>query len=93
MGMKIMEKHTGKVLLVDDEEQFLEILSERLGSRGLKVSSVVSGEDALSQIEDQSFDVVIVDLAMPGIDGIETLRLIKEKKSDVDAKHKRMLVL
>ena len=79
-----MEKIEGKVLLVDDEEQFLDALSQRLEARGLKVDAVTSGEDALSQVEDRNFDAIIVDLAMPGIDGIETLKLIKEKRPDLE---------
>ena len=79
---------TGKVeasvLLVDDEEQFLDALSQRLEARGLKVDTVTSGEDAVKQVEDRNFDAIIVDLAMPGIDGIETLRRIKEKRPDLE---------
>ncbi len=74
----------GKVLLVDDEEKFLEVLSERLETHGLKVSTATSGEDALDRAEDQNFDAIIVDLAMPGIDGIETLRRLKEKNGDLE---------
>ena len=79
-----MEKIEGKVLLVDDEEQFLDALSQRLEARGLKVDAVTSGEDALSQVEDRNFDAIIVDLAMPGIDGIETLKRIKAKRPDLE---------
>ena len=79
-----MEKIEGKVLLVDDEEQFLDALSQRLEARGLKVDAVTSGEAALNQVEDRNFDAIIVDLAMPGIDGIETLKRIKEKRPDLE---------
>ena len=79
-----MEKLEGKVLLVDDEEQFLDALSQRLEARGLKVDAVTSGEDALNQVEDRNFDAIIVDLAMPGIDGIETLKRIKAKRPDLE---------
>jgi len=72
------------VLLVDDEEQFLDALSQRLEARGLKVDTVTSGEDAVKQVEDRNFDAIIVDLAMPGIDGIETLKQIKEKRPDLE---------
>lgn len=73
-----------KVLLVDDEEEFCEILSERLGHRGMKVNTANSGEDAVATVEEHNFDAIIVDLAMPGIDGIETLRQIKEKRPDLE---------
>jgi len=66
-----------KVLLVDDEEDFLETLSSRLELRGLKVSAVTSGEQAISEAKQQEYDAIVVDLSMPGIDGLETLRRIK----------------
>jgi DNA-binding NtrC family response regulator len=78
------EKLQAKVLLVDDEEEFCNMLSERLENRGLKVNAVLSGEDAVARVEDQNFDAIIVDLAMPGIDGLETLRRIKEKRPDLE---------
>ncbi|MBU0960847.1 MAG: response regulator [Proteobacteria bacterium] len=73
-----------KVLLVDDEEEFIELMSQRLETKGLKVVAVTSGEKALSEIEDHTFDVAVVDLAMPGIDGIETLKQIKERRGDIE---------
>jgi len=79
-----MGKRQANVLLVDDEEQFLDALTQRLETRGLKVKAVTSGEDAVDQVEDHNFDAIIVDLAMPGIDGIETLKRIKEKRPDLE---------
>lgn len=78
------DKLEANVLLVDDEEQFLEVLSERLETRGLHVNSVTSGEDAIAQVEDKNFDAIVVDLAMPGINGIETMKRIKEKRPDLE---------
>lgn len=78
------ENVDAKILLVDDEEEFCDILSERLGNRGMKVNTANSGEDAVARVEDQNFDAIIVDLAMPGIDGLETLRQIKEKRPDLE---------
>ncbi len=78
------DKLNANVLLVDDEEQFLEVLSERLETRGLQVNSVTSGEDAVAQVEDSNFDAIVVDLAMPGINGIETMKRIKEKRPDLE---------
>ena len=66
-----------KVLLVDDEKDFLETLSNRLEMRGLKVSAVTSGEQAVTEAKAQEFDAIVVDLSMPGIDGLETLKRIK----------------
>ena len=78
------EKLEAKVLLVDDEEEFCNMLSERLETRGLKVNAVLSGEEAVNRVEKQNFDAIILDLAMPGIDGLETLRRIKEKRPDLE---------
>ncbi len=73
-----------KVLLVDDEEDFLSTLAERIEARGLKVSTATSGELALAKIEKEGFDLIILDLAMPGIDGLETLKRIKAKQPDAE---------
>ncbi len=73
-----------KVLLVDDEIEFIEILSQRLETRGLKVIAATSGEQALVMTDDQNFDVAVIDFAMPGINGIETLKKIKEKRPDIE---------
>ena len=78
------DKLYASVLLVDDEEQFLQVLSERLTNRGLRVSSVTSGEEAVALVENKNFDAVVVDLAMPGLDGIETTKKIKEKRPDLE---------
>ena len=73
-----MEKELeAKVLLVDDEQDFLETLSNRLEMRGLKVSAVTSGEQAIREAKTQDYDAIVVDLSMPGIDGLETLKRIK----------------
>ncbi|WP_028583654.1 response regulator [Desulfogranum mediterraneum] len=73
-----------KVLLVDDEEEFISLMSQRLETRGLQVVSVTCGEEAVARIDDQNIDVAVVDLAMPGIDGIETLIKLKEKRPDLE---------
>lgn len=67
------------VLLVDDEEEFLETLVKRLTKRKLKVSGVTSGEKALQVLGNDKFDVVVLDVKMPGMDGLETLREIKKQ--------------
>ena len=79
-----MEELKAKVLLVDDEEDFLTTLAERLEARGLKVSTAASGKDAVGKVDDQNFDLIILDLAMPGIDGLETLKRIKAKQPDAE---------
>ena len=66
------------VLLVDDELEFLETLVKRLKKRNLAVQGVKSGEEALEWLAKESVDVVVLDVKMPGMDGIETLRRIKK---------------
>ncbi|MBU3949629.1 MAG: response regulator [Proteobacteria bacterium] len=67
-----------RLLLVDDEEDFRTTLAARLKRRNLDISDAGSGEDALELLKQKSFDVAIVDIKMPGMDGIETLRHIKK---------------
>jgi len=67
-----------RVLLIDDEKELLEVLSERLRTRGMNVQTAESGEEALKKIQESTFDAIVLDLAMPGLDGIETLRRMKE---------------
>lgn len=69
-----------KVLLVDDEEKFVEMLSQRLEARNFEVATALSGEDALAQIHNRDADVVILDVLMPGKSGIETLQEMKQIK-------------
>jgi DNA-binding response OmpR family regulator len=73
-----MEKF--KVLIVDDELDFLNIIVKRLRARNIEVSGVESGYLALEALDSYSPDVIILDVKMPGLDGIETLREIKKKK-------------
>ncbi|TKB10393.1 response regulator [Desulforhopalus sp. IMCC35007] len=73
-----------KVLLVDDEEDFTDALSKRLEARNLKVKTVNRGEDAVQMVDEHSFDVIILDLSMPGMDGLETLQRIKENHPDAE---------
>jgi len=68
-----------RVLVVDDEEDFLETLVNRLNKRGIDTTGTRSGEEALDIISKKLFDVVILDVKMPGgMDGIETLREMKK---------------
>ena len=69
-----------RVLLVDDEAEFTEQLAERLRLRDYDVSTCLSGEAAIEKLKSYNFDVVILDVAMPGIDGTEALRQIKDMK-------------
>lgn len=68
------------ILLVDDEEDFLDTLGNRLKNRSLEVRCAQSGEEALDVLEDYPADVVLLDVRMPGIGGIETLKRIKQTR-------------
>jgi len=74
---------TDKVLIVDDEEDFLNIISDRLTARDMNVSTASSAKDALRQIDEESYDAVVLDLMMPEIDGLEALKIMKEKNPDL----------
>ena len=63
-----------RVLLVDDEKDFTEVLAERMQTRGLQVEICSSGHEALECAAQKVYDAVILDLAMPGMDGLQTLR-------------------
>jgi DNA-binding NtrC family response regulator len=72
-----------KVLLVDDEEDFLEIMSERMTARGMEVSTCKSAEEAIDQINEENFDAIILDFMMPGMDGFQALKQIKAKRPEL----------
>ena len=69
-----------RLLIVDDEERFAEALSGRLSMRDYDVTTSLTGEDAIEKITTYDFDVVILDVRLPGIDGTEVLREIKNLK-------------
>lgn len=64
-------------LLVDDEPGFIEIMTKRLKRRGFRVTSVLSGTEALRSLRRQDYDIVVLDLKMEDMDGIEVLRILK----------------
>jgi two-component system, OmpR family, response regulator len=72
-----------RVLLVDDEAPFVEALGKRLNARELDVETAGSGEDAIARVEQRTFDVIVLDLAMPGMDGIETLKRLRKIDPDL----------
>ena len=67
------------VLLVDDETEFLDTLVKRIKKRNVNACGVGSGEEALAFLNQQAMDVVVLDVRMPGMDGIEALREIKKQ--------------
>jgi DNA-binding NtrC family response regulator len=79
-----MSMGTGpRVLLVDDEEKFLEVLAQRLGTRGINAETSTTGEEALVKIKNRNFDAIVLDVMMPGLGGIETLKRIKQEHPEV----------
>ncbi len=68
-----------KVLLVDDEREYVTTLGERMQMRGLDPEIAFSGEQALRMLEHSLPDVMVLDLKMPGIDGLEVLRRVKKR--------------
>jgi len=73
------------ILIVDDEEDFLNTLMNRLKKRGIDTAGCTSGEEALELIKKKTFDVVVLDIKMPGgMDGIETLREMKKLRPDME---------
>jgi CheY-like chemotaxis protein/cytidylate kinase len=73
-----------KILLVDDEREFVQTLSERLIMRDMGSVVAYDGESALSMVDDEEPEVMILDLKMPGIDGIEVLRKVKASRPDIE---------
>lgn len=67
------------ILLIDDEPDFLDLMSKRLGRRGVRLDVAADGEQGLSAAQAEEYDVIILDVRMPGMDGIEVLRRIREQ--------------
>lgn len=72
-----------KILLVDDEQEFLDAMSERMRNRGMDVTTAISAKEALERVKNENFDAIIVDLLMPEMDGIEALKNMKKIDSDL----------
>jgi DNA-binding NtrC family response regulator len=72
-----------KVLLVDDEQDLLDAMAERMRIQGLDVSTTTSAWDALEKVEAESYDAIVMDLMMPEMNGLNALRAIKEMKPDL----------
>ena len=68
-----------RVLLVDDEKGFVEVLAQRLEIRYFDVATALSGDEALERLQESDFDVVVLDVLMPGKNGVEVLKEIKQK--------------
>lgn len=79
-----------KILIVDDEEDLLELVRYNLARDGLHVDCVTSGEDGLKLVRSSTPDLIVLDLMLPGIDGLEFCRLVR---SEAKTKHIPILML
>jgi len=71
-----------RVLMVDDEIELVQTIVERLNMRDIDAHGVTSGDEALEQIERGTFDVVVIDVKMPGLGGIQLMRMIRERNPE-----------
>jgi ActR/RegA family two-component response regulator len=80
---KKVDKITEKILLIDDDEDFLEIMAERLQARGMNVSTTTSPGEALVKIERESFDAIVLDFMMPDMLGLDVVKEIRLKNPEM----------
>jgi len=78
-----MEKRKANILVVDDEKVIHESCGRILREEGYEVETALSGEEALQKLKERQYDLVLTDIRMPGMDGIETLEKMKEKIPDI----------
>ncbi|MCG8688508.1 MAG: response regulator [Desulfobacterales bacterium] len=71
-----------KVLLVDDEREFLDAMSLRLEARNVMVTCASSAQEAIERVKKASFDAIIIDYQLPGMDGLKALELIKDTRPE-----------
>ena len=72
-----------KILVVDDEENIRLLYKEELEDDGYQVCLASSAEDAMKKVDEEKPDIITLDIKMPGMDGIEFLRILKEEKKDI----------
>ena len=84
MSSDSKEKKLGKVLVVDDEPAIRSICSRYLSSRGWQVDTATDGEEALAKILDRDWDIVITDIKMPGLDGVQLVQKAKAEKPYIE---------
>ena len=72
-----------RVLLIDDEKDFLEVMSERMQNRDIDVTTASSAREALALVEKESYDAIILDLQMPEMDGLQALERLKAINPDL----------
>jgi two-component system cell cycle response regulator DivK len=72
-----------KVLVVEDNPLNMELVVEILNARGFRASEAIDGENALKKMETEDYDLVLMDIELPGLDGVEITKIIKEKYKKV----------
>ena len=77
-------ENTIKILLVDDEVKFLKAVADRLSIKGFDVTTADNGDDAVAAASKGGFDVAVVDLQMPGMDGTQVLKILKENHKFIE---------
>lgn len=75
-----MDERQDRVLLVDDDEAVLSTLTKAMKTSGIETQTVSGGEDAVRLLETESFDLILMDINMQGMDGFETIRQIRERQ-------------
>lgn len=77
-------ENTIKILLVDDEVKFLKAVSDRLAIKGFDVTTATNGDDAVEAANKGGFDVAVLDLQMPGTDGAQVLKILKQNHKYIE---------
>lgn len=78
-------EHVIKLLIVDDEKKFLEAIAKRLRKRGFEVRAVSNGPEAIEIAREEKFDIALLDLKMPKMDGGEVLKVLKDEHKFLEA--------
>ncbi len=78
-----MSDKSVKILLIDDEEEFVTTLAQRLEYRDYKAKTAPDGQSGINMLANEAFDIVILDLMMPGLSGIDTLKQIRSNNHDI----------
>jgi DNA-binding NtrC family response regulator len=72
-----------RVLIVDDEDEFVDAVVERLNLRGFEANGVTTGREAIQLLEEHTYEILLLDVKMPGLGGLEILRQVKAKRPEL----------